>query len=147
MQAEQPLVGLTIETAVALEGRFGEDLQTHLLVRHPHADAVGHVQQQRLPNHVVEDLGTQAPFFEERRIVGRAETLAQLAARLLSTPAQVTVGDLDPVDLGNDGLTADTQIRLDAPEGERNTDESDDDPGEPALGTFPNGLKHEAFNC
>jgi hypothetical protein len=147
LHAKQSLVSLAIEPAVALEGRLGEDLHANLLVRHPHADTVGHVQQQRLPNHVVKDLGTQASLLEERRVVGRAETLAQLDACLLSAPTQVTIGDLDAVDRRDDRLPADTQIGLNAPQGEWNTDESDDDPGEPALGTFPNGLKHEAVNC
>ncbi len=136
------LVGVGVETTVPLKGGLGQDLDTELLIGDAQTHTVGRIQQQGLADHVVEHLLTQALVVELQRVVGCAETLAQLDAGLLDASIEFAVGDLVPVDLGRDRLATDLQIGLDAPEGERNTDEDDDDPGDPAVGAIPDGLQH-----
>jgi len=95
-----------------------------------------------LADHVVEHLAAQLLVVEHLRAVGRTQALAQFRTGALEALVKVALGDLEAVHRRRNRLGVHSHVGLNAPQGERDADKPDDQPGDPSLGPLSDGLKH-----
>jgi len=139
--AQQLLVALGVEDAVALEGGLHRDDGADFLVAHPDAHLLGLHHEDRLVDEVVQGLLLEIEALDEVFGEVGAEPLAVHVQQVLVLLAVVAEGD-DLVPHRHEGLGALVPARGAEVEDEDDDDEAQQHLDEPALGVLAHELKH-----
>jgi hypothetical protein len=138
--AQQPLVQIVVEPTVLLEYRQRDQGIVQLLVANAKPLIVGQLVQHPLVDQLPQHLLFDARSLQQGRIGVTAQHGLHALALLLVGPLKFLQRDLAATDHGGIRGSTGFEILIDAPQSERDGQQSDDGVGEPALGVIADFL-------